>query len=115
MTATVLPLPPDLAESDSLRPLAEQASAWVRDFVSDMAVPLTVEWYRVSNGPEDDLVGVRVSDEYATAHGVLSPPRIARPDDYKARVAKVFNVMLQSSAAEQLRRFRQLPPSPEGE
>ena len=115
MTTTVLPLPPDLAESDTLRPLAEQASAWVTHFVADLPVPVTVEWYRFSNGPEGDLVGVRVSDEFATAHGVLSPFRPTRPDDYKARVAKVFNVMLQSSVKEQMRRVRQLPPPPDGE
>lgn len=115
MTATVLPLPPELTASDTLRPLAEQARAWVEDFVSDISVPITVEWYRVSNGPEGDLVGVRVSDEYATAHGVLSPSYLQRPSDYKARVAKVFNVMFRSSLDEQMRRYRQLGPATEGD
>ncbi len=115
MTTTILPLPPELAESDALRPLIEKAGAWVDDLVSDWPFPLTVEWYRVTNGPTEDLVGVRVSGENATAHGVLTPAQLAEPDAYRSRLAKVFNVMLQSSAGEHLRKYRLLSPSRVGE
>lgn len=108
MTTTVLPLPPDLAKSETLRPLLQGASAWVDDLVSAWPMPLTVEWYRVTDGPFDDLVGVRISSENATAHGVLSAAQLADPTAYRQRLARVFDAMLNNSINEHHRRYKQL-------
>ncbi len=106
MTTTILPLPPELAESDALRPLIEKAGAWVDDLVSDWPFPLTVEWYRVTNGAKPDSLGFRVSDEYATAHGALADGELADPDAYQPRLAKVLHAMMSPSMREFQRQSR---------
>lgn len=108
MTATVLPLPPELAKSRALHSLLEKAGEWVATLIDEYQwpTPVTVEWYPIANGEGETLIGARVTDGVAVANGLFRPTDLADEDRTIRRFNPVLRALIGSTIDEQERRSR---------
>jgi hypothetical protein len=107
-TRTFLPLPPDIAGSDELRPLVERANGWLADQLAGWPTPVTVSWYPVANATSP-LVGLRVSDKYATADGQFRSSDFAEHRVFQYQLLPVLNKLIRN-ALDEIRRRDELDP-----
>lgn len=108
MTATVLPLPPALAQTRALHSLLEKAGEWVAALIDEYhwPTPVTVEWYPIANGEGETLIGARVTDGVAVAHGLFRPADLTDEDRAIRRFNPVLRALIGSTIDEQERRSR---------
>ena len=114
MTATVLPLPPAFAKSRALRPLLEKAGEWAAEQLEqfdrfDWPSPLTLEWHRIANSFQDELVGLRLRDEYAAADGVFTRSQLGERLVFTNELLKILSAQIDHAADERSRRFATAP------
>lgn len=89
-TRTFLPLPPDIAGSDELRPLVERANGWLDEQIPKWPTPLTVEWYQYRPDERDGYVGVRLADKYSHTLGLFQRDVLADRDVFRTRMFPVL-------------------------
>jgi hypothetical protein len=89
-TRTFLPLPPDIAGSDELRPLVERANGWLDEQIPEWPNPLTVEWYQYKPDEREGYVGVRFTDRYAHSLGLFPKTVLTDRDTFRTRMYPVL-------------------------
>jgi len=111
MTVTVLPLPPALEKSAALRPLLEQAGEWVAALIDeyDWPTPVSVDWYPIANGDGETLIGARVTDGVAVAHGLFRPADLAEGGVTIRRFNPILRALIAATIDEQERLARRVP------
>jgi hypothetical protein len=93
-TRTFLPLPPDIAGSDELRPLVERANGWLDEQIPKWPTPLTVEWSGFANSGPEGVVALRLDGQDGKASGVFAANVLQDRSEFRTRLFPVIYALI---------------------
>jgi hypothetical protein len=89
-------------------PLVERATEWIRETLSTLTMgQLKGEWVRVENSPADELVGLRLHNEYGSALGVFRAGDLADRRAFVHQLNPVLRALTRTAIDQLTQRIRE--------